>query len=241
MVTKFKKIGVINFSGNVGKSVIANHLLMPRMPGAKLVEVETSNAGAFDDSDNQRFKGRQFEDLIRVMAEHESVIVDIGASNIEDLVKFMNKMAGSHEDFDLFILPVTPDKKQQLDTLKTVDTLADIGITEDKIRVVFNKVDTDDVDDVPSIFGAVFGRQFDYKKFTIRPDAIVFDNPVYDRLRALQKNVSEMVADLTDYTALRREAKDDQAKTEANKMLTAQRLAKSAKANLDKVFEALCQ
>lgn len=175
MVTKFKKIGVINFSGNVGKSVIANHLLVPRMPGAKLIEVETLNAGAFDDSDNQRFKGRQFEELIQLMTEQDSVIVDIGASNIEDLMKFMNKMSGSHEDFDLFVLPVTPDKKQQLDTLKTIATLSDLGIEAGKIRVVFNKVDSDDVDDVPSLFSSIMSHQFADKNFSA-PGAIVFDN-----------------------------------------------------------------
>lgn len=239
MATKFKKIGVINFSGNVGKSVIANHMLVPRMPDAKLFEVETSNAGAFDNSDTERFKGKQFEDLIEVMARHESVIVDIGASNIEDLVKFMNKMAGSHEDFDLFVLPVTPDKKQQIDTIKTINTLSKLGIDANKIRVIFNKVDSDDVDDVPSIFSSVFAVQFTDKNFTIRPDAILFDNPVFDRLRTLKKNVSEMAQDPTDYTAIRRDAKDEDAKDAANAMLTAQRLAKSAQVNLDNAYKAL--
>ena len=35
------KIAVLNFSGNVGKSTIARHLLSPRMPKAGLVAVET--------------------------------------------------------------------------------------------------------------------------------------------------------------------------------------------------------
>ncbi len=38
------KIAVINFSGNVGKSTVARHLLMPRVEGADLISVESLNA-----------------------------------------------------------------------------------------------------------------------------------------------------------------------------------------------------
>ena len=38
------KVAVINFSGNVGKTTIARHLLVPRMAGAELIAVESINA-----------------------------------------------------------------------------------------------------------------------------------------------------------------------------------------------------
>lgn len=38
------KIAVLNFSGNVGKSTIARHLLLPRIPGAELIAIESINA-----------------------------------------------------------------------------------------------------------------------------------------------------------------------------------------------------
>ena len=40
------KIAVINFSGNVGKTTIARHLLLPRIDGAELFSVESLNAAA---------------------------------------------------------------------------------------------------------------------------------------------------------------------------------------------------
>ena len=45
-MTKLKnaKIAVINFSGNVGKSTISKHLLVPRLEDAVLLAVETINA-----------------------------------------------------------------------------------------------------------------------------------------------------------------------------------------------------
>ena len=38
------KIAVINFSGNVGKFTIARHLLLPRIPGAEVITIESLNA-----------------------------------------------------------------------------------------------------------------------------------------------------------------------------------------------------
>lgn len=38
------KIAVINFSGNVGKTTVARHLLLPRIQGAELISVESVNA-----------------------------------------------------------------------------------------------------------------------------------------------------------------------------------------------------
>ena len=34
------KIAVINFSGNVGKTTVARHLLLPRIEGAELVATD---------------------------------------------------------------------------------------------------------------------------------------------------------------------------------------------------------
>ena len=38
------KIAVINFSGNVGKTTVARHMLLPRVEGAELINVESLNA-----------------------------------------------------------------------------------------------------------------------------------------------------------------------------------------------------
>ena len=54
------KIAVINFSGNVGKSTVARHLLLPRIDGAELIAVESVNA---DGGEVQALRGRQFGEL----------------------------------------------------------------------------------------------------------------------------------------------------------------------------------
>ncbi|MEP9532595.1 plasmid stabilization protein, partial [Xanthomonas euvesicatoria] len=62
---------------------------------------------------------------------------------------------------------------------------------------------------------------------------------IFDRLRTLKKTVSEIVADETDYRAMLREAKDEDAKAHAISMISAQWLAKSANRNLDDAYKAL--
>jgi hypothetical protein len=44
-----------------------------------------------------------------------------------------------HEEFDLILIPVTPENKQQIDTIKTVELLINYGINPDKVRIVFNR------------------------------------------------------------------------------------------------------
>jgi len=40
------KVAVMNFSGNVGKTTVAGHLLKPRMGDAQIFSIESINAGA---------------------------------------------------------------------------------------------------------------------------------------------------------------------------------------------------
>ena len=132
------KIAVINFSGNVGKTTVARHLLMPRLPGAELVCVESINA---DDGQGQTLRGRQFGELQEYLQTVESVVVDIGASNVEELLALMRKYRGSQEDFDCFVVPTVPALKQQQDTIATLVELAQIGVPASRLKIVFNMVE----------------------------------------------------------------------------------------------------
>jgi hypothetical protein len=68
------KIAVINFSGDVGKSTIARHLLLPRIPGAEVITIESLNA---DECQGQALRGRQFGELQEYLQTVASVVVDI--------------------------------------------------------------------------------------------------------------------------------------------------------------------
>lgn len=232
------KIAIINFSGNVGKSTIAKQLFAPRM-NAPQFDIETINTGADESATAERLKGKDFGNLQEELMQLKSAIVDIGASNVEEFIKLMGQFDGSHEDFDYFVVPVVSDKKQQTDTIKTIKTLSGLGVPAKKIRVVFNKVDLEDADDVPSKFNLLLGFYEAEKKFTLRQDAVLYTSEIFNRLRTLKKSIAEVMADETDYKAILLDAKDEATKDLAISMISAKRLAKSANKNLDDVFNIL--
>ena len=125
------KVAVINFSGNVGKTTIARHLLAPRIAGAEVIAIESINA---DDGQASALRGSQFGELQEYLQTVDNVVVDIGASNVEELLSLMRKYRGSHEDFDYFVIPTVPALKQQQDTIATLAELARIGIPASKLR-----------------------------------------------------------------------------------------------------------
>lgn len=233
------KVAVINFSGNVGKTTIARQLLGSRMDADEFA-VETINAGASDENVRaSRIKGKDFGDLQEDLMLMESAIVDVGASNAEDFVKLMAQFSGSHEEFDFFMVPVVAEKKQQADTINTIKTLSKLGVPAKKIRVVFNRVDPEDSHNIDSLFAAVIGFHQAEKLFTLKRDAILFNNEIFDRLRQLKKTVADIVNDSTDYRAMLKEAKTDDEKHLAVSMVSAQRLARSANENLDHTFKTI--
>jgi len=233
------KIAVVNFSGNTGKTTLSDSLLSPRMGGVRFA-VETINAGASDDAaEIERLKGRQFGELSEILMTEDNAVVDVGASNVEDFFKYMGQFAGSHEEFDYFLVPTVSEKKQQADTINTIKTLAALGVPRSRILVVFNKVEIDDADDLPHTFAALMGFHELEKKFMLKRDAVIYSNEVFERLRALKTSIAAVVQDTTDYREQLRAAQDDAAKEQAKRMISVQRLAKSAWQNLDQVYATL--
>lgn len=199
------RIAVLNYSGSVGKTVIAAHLLAPRMNGAPIFAVESTNESAADlGLDIDQLRGAQFGKLFRELLSLDDAIVDVGASNIEDFLDHMMKYHDGHEELDYFVLPVIPSGKAQRETLKTIQALSGIGVEADRIRVVFNRVEASVVDE----FAAILGYQLASKSFQANPAAAVYDNDVFDKLAANRTTINEVLKDTTDYKALLRSGKD---------------------------------
>jgi len=131
------KVLVCSRSGNVGKSTLVRHLLAPRLGNAPIVPVESINA---DEADEQAVRGKQFAHVQDFLLSVDSAVVDLGASNFEDFFSLMSTYAGSHEDFDLFVVPVVPESKQERDTVMTIKSLSELGVPAEKIITVFNKI-----------------------------------------------------------------------------------------------------
>ncbi len=229
------KVAVINFSGNVGKSTISAHLLHPYMGNCPIFSIESLNTDtAADGMEVEKIRGKKFGELQEHLLLLDTAIIDIGASNVDDFLKMMAKYYGSHEDFDYFLIPVVKEKKQQADTINTIRSLASMGIPAKKIRIIFNKLDPDDV--VEEEFSAIFGLHHLEKSFTLIPQAIIYYNEVFEKVKVIGKSIAAILADNNNYRQKLRETDNMAEKEQCVKMIAIKRLAISAQHNLNDVF-----
>ena len=228
------KVAVINFSGNVGKSTVARHLLAPRLNNAEVIPVESIDS---DGTDETAIRGKQFGELQEYLQTLDDAVIDIGASNVEDFVKLMKQYKGSHEDFDFFVVPTVPATKQQRDTISTVEALANLGVPAKKIRLLFNMVDLEESPE--RIFSGLFEYQRESKSFTLKPEAVIHVNDIYGKLKGSKTGIREILADETDYKERIKTAKDADEKLHFAQMLSIKRLAAGVSEELDAVFKAL--
>lgn len=228
------KVAVISFSGNVGKTTVARHLLAPRMKGAELVSVESANA---DEQEADALRGKDFAHLQEYMLASDSLIVDVGASNVEDLLHLMRKFKGSHDDFDYFVVPAAPDVKQQRDTANTANELAKMGVPASKIKVLLNRVA--DGSNPLKQFGALVGFLTENPVATLNPAAHLTDNEIYQKVKHDGRSISDLASDKTNYKELIAKAKDQAEKISLAGKLAIVRLADGVLPELDDCFAAL--
>ena len=228
------KIAIINFSGNVGKTTLARHLLAPRMKGAEIVSVESANA---DEQEADALRGKDFAHLQQYMLASDDLIVDIGASNVEDLLVLMRKFKGSHDDFDYYLVPTVPDVKQQKDTANTANALVKIGVPASKIKIVLNRVE--DSENPLKQFTSLIGFLAVNPVATITEAAHLTDNEIYQRVKQDGRSISDLASDKTDYKALIAKAKDQAEKVALADKLAVKRLADGVLPELDACYKAL--
>jgi hypothetical protein len=228
------KLAVINFSGNVGKTTVARHLLAPRIPGCQVVAVESINA---DEGQPITIRGRQFGQLQEFIQSVDDVVIDIGASNVEELLKLMRRYRDSHEDIDGFVVPTVAARKQQQDTAATLSELARIGVPAARLRLVFNQVD----DDTPidRSFETLLAFCSTSGVAEPRMAAVIPYNEVYALVRGSGLPLADLAADNTDYKREIAKANSIADKQALAHRLGIQRLAKGVIPELDACFRAL--
>ena len=228
------KIAVINFSGNVGKTTVARHLLQPRIAGAEVIAVESINA---DDGQGHALRGRQFGELQEYLQTTDNVIVDIGASNVEDLLRLMRKYRGSQDDIDCFVVPTVASLKQQQDTIATLVDLALIGVPAARVKLVFNMVE--DREGIAEAFENLLAFVAEHPIAQANLDCCLGANEVYARVRGTGADLTSLVSDPTDYKALIARASETSQKLALAQKLATRRLAMGVVPELDACFAAL--
>ena len=225
------KIAIVNNSGNVGKSIIANQLLKPRIPYCEIIAVESIND---DGTDNEKLKGNQFDKIIDKIFDFDNAVLDIGSSNIESFLAKMKKFKGTEDDIDLFIVPTVNEVKQIKDTISIINQLSDMNIPKDRICVVFNKISDDDI--ITDCFYELFGME---DNVTINEHAVIYLSELFSRLTELNMSISDIADDPIDYRQLARAEKDRVKRSRLTQKYATKALAKGVKENLDTVFSII--
>ena len=218
----------------MGKSTVARHLLLPRITHAELVAVESLNS---HEGASQGLRGHQCAELQEYLQTVDSAVVDIGASNVEELMSLMRKYRGSHEDFDCFVVPTVPALKQQQDTIATLVDLSGIGVPSSRLKLVFNMVE--DGTEVAQAFQLLlsFLEQEPIAQTSVH--CHMGANEIYARIRNLHTDLATLVADETDYKRLIAQADNTEQKLILAQRLATRRLATGVVPELDACFAAL--
>lgn len=228
------KLAVISFSGNVGKSTIARHLLAPRLPGARVIAIESINA---DEGQAQSMRGFQFGELQEYLQSVDDVVVDIGASNVEELMRLMHLYQDSHEEFDCFVVPTVPPPKQQQDTIATLADLHAVGVPPERIQLIFNMVD--EREPLERAFHNLLAFLEQQPIASANTSCRLGINEVYARIRGTGADLAEIARDETDYKRLIARATDRSEKMALGQKLATRRLARGVVSQLDACFAAL--
>lgn len=236
------RIGIINISGNTGKTTVARHLLSPRMLDAEIISIETVNS---DGKEDKAVRAEEFELVQRKMLDSISLIVDIGASNVEQTLALMRQMEGSHEDFDFFIIPVLKDHKQKTDSIRTVGELLKMGVDPEKIKIVFNKTEVHS--SIETEFED-FLYAMDNYEVEVNTDASLKKSDFYPKFDAMNTTYKALLSvpletnrkRQNELRRMRNRTPEEEAEFNSLvDLITLKRLAQSAVRNQDEVFVAL--
>lgn len=229
------KLLILGSSGNIGKSLICREVFFPRFESPLIIEVETVNKGSKEMKHLNVFEfksGDDFTTLYLKLMENENVIVDVGASNLGAFWEQMQSFAGIDSLFDYFIVPTVPNDKEMTDTAKTIKFLQVQGISDERIKVIFNRVRSS----VKSDFAILLSLPFAFDESL----AIKENTALYNDLGILRKTIKDIYnPNLDSYKSAILDEKDNVKKLGLIKMDLANRQAVKVKETMDYIFESV--
>lgn len=229
----YLKVAVLNNSGNVGKSMVCNFLLQPRLEGSKIIKVETFNS---DGTNDVKISGYEFDDILTQIESAECTILDIGASNIEIFLLKMQEFRGSHEIIDLFIIPVTPTEKQQADSAATIEMLLAMGIKKENIRFIFNRASK--IRSIEKQFDDFIPRMKDIG-FSLTNIPTIYETDFFSMLKLQNKTFLEITNDDRDFKTLLRQSDSREERLLLSEERSIKYLANGINDNFDIAFGQL--
>lgn len=221
------KVAVLNYSGNVGKSTLARHLLQPRMNECPIMFIESINEGG----DETNIRGKDFPAAMIEVLVADEAIVDIGSSNIEQVFSKATQLGDILDSFDFFLVPTVSASKQQADTIKVLSDLAELGIATKKMKVVLNQVELDE--DWNKSFEAVLAFAATLNITT----AVVHKSEVFEQMAG--RSLAECAAVGRDFRKEIAALSTREEKKQVAAALIRSTFAKATQEQFDKVFATL--
>ena len=231
------KVAVINFSGNVGKSSIARYLLAPRM-ACDVLSIESINDAGGQKKTKTTLRGKEVSELREHLLLSDALVVDIGASNVEDFIEALSEYNDGIDDFEYFIVPTVPAIKQQEDTVATIEALQSMGVPPEKVVVVFNQYDRKG-GELRKQFKVVFEELDSGDICCLNENAVVPKHGFFEAFQRDGRSFDEVCNDDTDYRELISETEDHKKRVEYVRKLGMRSLALGISSELDHVYEAL--
>lgn len=225
------RIAILNYSGNVGKTTIARDIFGYRLPEYELVSIESVNN---DGKETVVIRGEEGDKLYTEVIINDDLILDIGSSNLEAFFRTSEKESEIINSMDKFIIPVTSEKKQQLDTLKTIQDLLKMKVSPTAIHIIANQVTEDPLALNKEVFDKIVtGAKRAGVNFDV--DTVIHKHDLY----SYGQTLAEMISD-TDFKLKMEEAKAAGEKQSARDFATKyvrQRKIKALNATYQFIFE----
>ncbi|CDL40121.1 StbB [Citrobacter freundii] len=148
----------------------------------------------------------------------------------------MTKYEGAIDEFDKYLIPVTPDDKAWQESIKTALALSAAGVPKSKIVLLPNRIKATPQEDIAS----VYEWAKDSKKASIHKDAAVFESEIYEYLAYHKISFEELLAeDPETFKAKAKSCTDADERAAAARRYRWMKLALPVKRNLDRTFEIL--
>ena len=236
---KHMNIIVLNHAPNVGKTTIAQHLLRPRMKDAELFCIKAVTSAHHErPGEKETETADHFDELMKKIRNCHLSIIDVDAEETGNFIRHAISSGRSGISLDRFMLPVTKEPETVTHTINTIRVLSKSGIEHDRIAVVFNRIEEEDLEED---FEAVISLGKGGNAIFVDTACSVFENEIFGTLKTQDSCLLAMTEDKTDYRELLRhtDRTDEKTRLDLSRKLILKRLAHSATHNLDFVYMRL--
>lgn len=222
---------VINQSGNVGKTTIADNVFAPRLKDVRRIRFSVLEPTFTLPEDISVIGSKSYLNIIMGMVAADNVIIDISDKCTEAFMSLVNRSTGILDEFDLIVVPTLADPKIMFDTIGTIEFLARHNVPKEKVKLVFNQADSDDGFDI------LENHYSEHQTFTWNPAAALPETAFLKHAIGSTNGptINDLATDKTNFHELLKNESDKAKRTElARKIIVAQKAK-----NIVKKFDSL--